>query len=135
MKQIERYAGDDMIRYAKQVLDESGNVIGFEEYRPVYDENGKKIGEEKIDEEAEKKKREEEAAEVEEDFEIECKPVGLSESDLAAGKKAEEEQRKEFSRKVAEICKNPDHDEGQKRAELDKLLAANTTTATTITYA
>jgi len=105
----------------------------------VYDENGKQVGEEKIDKEAERKQREEEkkrleeeSTEVEEDFDIECDTVGMTDSDLEAEKaKAREEETKqgeELARKVAAINQIPDL--MQRKVELEKLLAEYTTTET-----
>jgi hypothetical protein len=76
--------------YWKGIYDENGNEIGAEEYRPAYDENGKVIGEKKVDREAEKMEREEEVkkkmkedpSQVEELFDVQMEPVGMSVSDF-----------------------------------------------------
>lgn len=119
-------------------------MIGVEYFRPVFDENGNEIGEQKVDKEAEKKQREEEQKklaedsadpEVDEEFMIECDTVGMSESALAADKKNEEEEKekkKELAKKFATISKNPD--EEQKRAQLAALLQASETTETSVSY-
>ncbi|KAJ5691881.1 hypothetical protein N7462_001304 [Penicillium macrosclerotiorum] len=142
LKQTER-AATGIVEYAKPVFDSEGNQIGVELYRPVFDENGKEIGEEKVDQDAEAKKKEQEnqldkaSVDSEEDFDIECEPIGLSENDIAADKKAAEEaeqqQRKEFSEKAAFIAQNFDGEE--KRARLSKLLEESAVESTeTFTY-
>ncbi|KAL3470377.1 hypothetical protein BJX99DRAFT_239683 [Aspergillus californicus] len=138
--------------YSRAILDDEGNVIRVEYYRPIYDSTGKRIGEEKIDKEAEKKKREEEEKKKEEEafisaeeFDIEFDSVGMSESDiqvemdsLQAEKEREESQRKEREeaqqiereRRKAEILAIPD--DAQRNAELREFYLQTVTTETVV---
>lgn len=112
--------------FIKPNFDENGQQTGVEYYRYVYDENGKQIGEEKIDREADKKKREDEEraerekmiadGDAEVNVEIEFgEPVGETEEELEA-------KKQEVNSKAAAIMAQDLPDE-EKRAALHELFA------------
>ncbi|KAJ5307138.1 hypothetical protein N7476_007794 [Penicillium atrosanguineum] len=123
----------DSNEYAKMVLDDEGNQIGMEYFRTIFDGNGKAIGEEKIDKEAERKAREEEQKrleenpQVEEDFAVQS---GLTIGEDDEDDEDDEDEKQEFAKKLEAIKQLPDGDE--KRAELAKLFTATQVTQTSI---
>ncbi|KAL5342724.1 hypothetical protein BJX70DRAFT_394562 [Aspergillus crustosus] len=157
LEQTERAADEEVLFYQK-IFDEDGNEIEGALYRPVYDENGKQIGEEKVDEEADRRKMEGGGrfanGEEDEEIYISCDAIGMSSNDLGIDTAAlqrpavpqlrvisttesdtadeKEAKRKDFEEKMAEVQKIPDED--QRLAEMRKLYEANVTTVTT-TYA
>ena len=119
------------------VFDDEGNQIGVEYFRTVFDENGKAIGEEKIDKEAERKAREEkqkrleeEGAQDEEEFAVQS-ALTVGEDDEEDEEDEEDEKKRksqEIAKKLEAIKQLPDGDE--KRAEMAKLFTVEQVTTT-----
>ncbi|KAJ5344843.1 hypothetical protein N7452_002847 [Penicillium brevicompactum] len=97
----------------RPVFDENGVQIALVRFRAVYDENGVETGWERVDEEAEKRKKEEadrkliEDGDAEEAVEIELgDSIGQTEEDLEAEKQAEAQKatdRKELDERIAAV--------------------------------
>lgn len=97
----------------RPVFDENGVQIALVRFRAVHDENGVETGWERVDEEAEKRKKEEadrkliEDGDAEEAVEIELgDSIGQTEEDLEAEKQAEAQKatdRKELDERIAAV--------------------------------
>ncbi|KAJ5726598.1 uncharacterized protein N7483_007955 [Penicillium malachiteum] len=85
----------------KPVFDENGQKIGVEFYRPIYDENHKQIGQEKIDREADRKRKEEEAKKLVEAGDAE-EEVDIEFGETFGETEEEREAEKQRSRKLEE---------------------------------
>lgn len=105
----------------KPTFDENGEQTGVEYYRPVYDENGKEIGEEKIDREADRKKREGEKKMVD-NGEAE-ENVAIEFGDTVGETKEELEAKKQEERDKAAAIMAQDISTEEKRAALHELFA------------
>ena len=134
---------EDAEEQVRAILDENGNVVGYEYFRNIYNEAGEKIGEEKIDKEAQAKKREAEAEEAEKkeveelktadefDIDFEWDSAGMSEKDIEVEKITQEQEKKEredeMMKKYQEIMTISD--EKQRKEAMDKLLGATVETS------
>ncbi|KAL6229366.1 hypothetical protein BDW75DRAFT_245798 [Aspergillus navahoensis] len=136
LKPVVQKAGDELVSQA--IVDENGNIVGYEDARPIRDEKGDVIEYEKVNMEAERAKTHDEkkqAGEVRNELEVEFEAeyAGLTEEDIQAEKEyAEQEKRERAEREKQERARREEEinqipDEKKRREEWIKFLTETVT--------